>query len=168
MPNIDTLNESISQQISAPALQNTAFSSKFDLKYAYSELKVDSNTANPCNFKIISGDMTGTYIIQPGLYGLTDMPAEFQKAMDYTLIGLKTTHCFLKCILIASKGSEVEHKHYILNCLRRLDDKNLRISLPKCHFIKLEIDWLGYHISKLGISPVEIKTSIWFMKLQRL
>ena len=32
--------------------------------------------------------MTGTYRFQTGFYGLTDMPAEFQKATDYTIINL--------------------------------------------------------------------------------
>ena len=76
------------------------------------------------------------------------MPAEFQKATDYTLIGIKNTYCFFDDILIASTGSEEEHKHYVLNCLKRLDDENLRVNLPKCHFSKMEIDWLGYHISQ--------------------
>ena len=61
MPNIDTLIESISQQISAPASQNITYFSTIDLKYAYSQLNLDTNTANHCNFNIISGDMTGTY-----------------------------------------------------------------------------------------------------------
>ena len=34
MPNIDTLIESISQQISAPALQNKTYFSTLDLMYA--------------------------------------------------------------------------------------------------------------------------------------
>ena len=61
MPNIDTLIESISQQISAPASQNTTDFSTLDLKYAYSQLNLDTNTANHCNFNILSGDITGTY-----------------------------------------------------------------------------------------------------------
>ena len=157
MPNIDTLIESISQQISAPAPQNTTYFSTIDLKYAYSQLNLDINTANHCNFNIISGDMTGTYRFQTGFYGLTDMPAEFQKALDYTLIGLQNTYCFLDDILIVSKGSLTEHKSYVMKCLQQLEDENLRINLPKCHFGKLEIDWLGYHISQSGISPLESK-----------
>ena len=140
MPNTDTLIESISQQISAPASQT--YFSMLDLKYAYSQKNLDTNTANHCRFNIISGDMTGTYRFQTGFYGLTDMPAEFQKAMDYTLIGLKNTY-FLDDILIVIKESLEERKCYVVNCLKRLDDENLRINLPKCHFGKLEIDWLG-------------------------
>ena len=60
MPNICTLVESIFQQISAPASQNAKYFSTIDLKYAYSQLNLDINTANYCNFNIISGDMTGT------------------------------------------------------------------------------------------------------------
>ena len=45
MPNVDALIESISQQISAPASQNTTFFSTLDLKYAYSQLNLDINTA---------------------------------------------------------------------------------------------------------------------------
>ena len=153
------LIESISQQISAPASQNITYFSTIDLKYAYSQLNLDTNTANHCNFNIISGDMTGTYRFQTGFYGFTDKPAEFQKAMDYTLSGLENTYWFLDDILIVSNGSSNEHKNYVMKCLQRLDDENLRINLPKCHFGKLEIDWLGYHISQLGISPLESKTA---------
>ena len=50
-----------------------------------------------------------------------------------------------------------------MNCLKRLDDENLRINLSKCHFGKFKIDWLGYRISKLGISPLESKTAAIFV-----
>ena len=103
--------------------------------------------------------MTGTYRFKTGFYGLTDMPAEFQKAMDYTLIGLKNTFCFLDDILIASKGSEEDHFKLVLDSLKKLDAVKLRINLPKCHFAKQEISWLGYNITQSGISPLETKTS---------
>ena len=159
MPNINTLIESISQQNSAPASQNTTYFSTIDLKYPYSQLYLDTNMANHCNFNINSVDLIGTYRFQTGFYGLTNMPAEFQKAMDYTLIGPKNTYCFLDDILIVSKGSLEEHKSYVMNCLIRLDDENLRINLSKRHFGKLKIDWLGCQISQSGISPLESKTA---------
>ena len=58
--------------------------------------------------------MTGTYRFQTRFYDLTDMPAEFQKAVDYALVGLKNTYCFLDNILIVSKRSGAEHKQYVL------------------------------------------------------
>ena len=103
--------------------------------------------------------MTGTYRFKTGFYGLTDMPAKFQKAMDYRLIGLKNTFCFLDDILIVSKGSEEDPFKLVLDCLKKLDADNLRINRPKCHFAKQKISWLGYNITQSGTSPLEIKTS---------
>ena len=103
--------------------------------------------------------MTGTYRFKTGIYSLTDMPAEFQKAMGCTLIGLKNTFCFLDDILFMSKGSEEDHFQLVLDCLKKLDADNLRINLPKCHFAKKEMSWLGYDITQSWTSPLETKTS---------
>ena len=111
MPNIETLMDSTSQIITdykrKPA--DKIYFSTTDLNYAYSQLNLHPETAKHCNFNIVSSDMTGTYRFKTGFYGLTDMPAEFQKAMDYALIGLKIKFCFLDDIMIASKGSEEDH-----------------------------------------------------------
>ena len=87
------------------------------------------------------------------------MPAEFQKPMDYTLIGLQNTYCFLDDIIIVSTGTEADHLAYVFKCLKKLDDDNLRINLQKCHFAKTEIEWLGYKFKQTGILPLESKTA---------
>ena len=66
--------------------------------------------------------------------------AELQKAMDYTLIGLQDTYCFLDDIIIFSNGTETDHLAYVAKCLKKLDEDNLRINLRKCHFAKSEIE----------------------------
>ena len=85
MPNIDSLIQTISQTLSR-APQETAYFTTLDLQYAYSQLKLHSDTARHCNFNIVSGDMTGTYRFKTGFYGLTDMPAEFQKLLIVPLL----------------------------------------------------------------------------------
>ena len=57
------------------------------------------------------------------------MRAEFQKAMDYTLVGLHNTYCFLDDILIVSTGTETDHLAYVTKCLKKLDENNLRVNL---------------------------------------
>ena len=79
MPNIDSLIQTISQTLSN-APQETAYFTTLDWQYAYSQLNLHCDTARLCNFNIVSGDMTGNYRFKTGIYGLTDMPAEFQKA----------------------------------------------------------------------------------------
>ena len=135
MPNIDSLIQLISQTLST-APQEIAYFTTLDLQSAYSKLKLHIDTARHCKFNIVSGDMTGTYRFKTGFYGLTDMPAEFQKAIDCTLAGLDNTFCFLDDILIVSRGAIEKHLDLVRKSLIKLDQENLQINLAKCHFAK--------------------------------
>ena len=42
---------------------------------------------------------------------------------------------------------------------KKLDEDNLRINLPKCHFAKTGIEWLGNKFTQSGIAPLESKTT---------
>ena len=52
------------------------------------------------------------------------MPAEFQPAIDYTLVGLQKTYCFLDGTIIVSTGSESDHLIYVTKYLIKLDEDN--------------------------------------------
>ena len=66
-----------------------------DLTYAYSQLPL-------CNFSLLGGRSTG-------LYGLTTMPAEFQRAMECILAEYPQAHAFIDDILVVSKGTAIDH-----------------------------------------------------------
>ena len=102
--------------------------------------------------------MTGTYRFKTGFYGLTDMPAEFPKAIDCTLADLTNTFCFLDDILMVSRGRTEDHLYIVRKCLMKLDQENLRINLAKCHFAKVKIEWLGHSITQTGITPLSKNT----------
>ena len=159
MPNIDSLIDSTSQHINKSNHGDNVYFSTIDLKYAYSQLNFHPDTTRYCNFKIICGDATGTYRFKTGFYGLTDMPAEFQRAMDYTLIGLSNTYCFLDEIIVVSKGTKESQLQYVYKRLQKLNADNLRINLGKCHFTKHQINWLGFTVSQNGVKPIESKTA---------
>ena len=159
MLNIDNLIDTIQQNLNTTASQETAYFSTLDLKYAYSQLNLDPEMARHSNFNIIFGEGTGTYRFITGFYGLTDMPAAFQKVMDYTLVGLQHTYCFLDDIIVVSRGSKEEHLKLVYKCLEKLVEDNLRINLPKCHFAKTEDEWLGQKFTQSGIAPLESKTA---------
>ena len=112
MPNVDELIDGVSQIVTENK-KGTLYFSVLDLKYAYSQLKLAADTARQCNFNIVGGKATGTYRFLRGFYGLADMPAEFQKAMDRTINHAKNTFCFLDDIVIVSKGSEIEHGNLV-------------------------------------------------------
>ena len=120
MPNTDNLNDMIQQNLNTNASQETAYFSTLDLKYAYSQLNLEPETARPCTFNIISVEGTGTYLFNTGFYGLTDMPAAFQKVMDYILVGLQNTQCFSEDIIIVSPGSKEEHLKFVYKCFKKI------------------------------------------------
>ena len=110
MPNNETLIESISRQINDPASQSATYFSTMDLKYTSSQLNLDPETANHCNSNEITVYMTGTYQFQTAIFGLTDMPADFQKSNGLHIRWIEKYPFFLLDILIDSIGSEEEHK----------------------------------------------------------
>ena len=120
MPNIDNLIDTIQQNLNTSASQETAYFSTLDLKYAYSHIKLDPETARHCNFNIISGERTGTYRFMTSFYGLTDMPATFQKVKDYTLVGLQNTYCFLDGIIVVSRGSKEDHLNLVYKMFKEI------------------------------------------------
>ena len=128
MSNVDELLDGVSQIFTAKKT-GTLYFTVHDLKCAYSQIKFTAETAKQCNFINMGGQATGTYRFLTSFYGLADMPAEFQKAMDRTLNHAKNTTCFLNDILIVSKGDEKEHEKLVLEVLKKLDDENLALKL---------------------------------------
>ena len=84
IPNFETLMDSISQIITNYKTEPAGkiYFSTIELRCAYCQPNLHPETA-------VSGDMTSTYRFKTGFYGLKDMPAEFQKARDSRLIGLR-------------------------------------------------------------------------------
>ena len=81
MPNFHELINSAAQIITKNVPGKVWFTS-MDLKYAFSQLPLSSLTSCHCSFNVLCGDATGTYRFKSGFYGLTDIPTEFQKAME--------------------------------------------------------------------------------------
>ena len=102
--------------------------------------------------------MTGTYRFKTQFYGLTDMPAEFQKEIVFILAGLYNTFCFLDNILIVSRRGIEKHLNLVRKCLIKLDRANVRINLAKCHFASDKIEWLGQSITQTGTTPLSNET----------
>ena len=157
MPNVDEMINGVSQIITATS-ESSLYYTVLDLKYAYSQIKLTAETAKQCNFNIVGGQATGTYRFLTGFYGLADMPAEFQKAMDRTLYHSKNTFCFLDDILIVSKGEAKDHEKLVRNVLQKLDDENLALKITKCEFFQSSVNWLGHNLSVHGIIPKITKT----------
>ena len=153
MPNLFELIDNVAVTISGHDERNIWFSS-IDLKYVNRQIPLSKKASNQCNFKIVGGEVTGSYRFQTGFYGLGDMPNECQRIMDRLTEKLPNTHCYLDDILIATVGSEDEHKKLVINVLKTLDDEGLAIKWEKCIFLTHNIEWLGFKIDEKGTTPL--------------
>ena len=157
MPNIDLLLDNIAQVVKSDKSNQTLFST-LDLRYAYSQIPLDKAAREQCNFSLIGGNTTGIYQFQTGFYFLTDMPAEFQKAVDLTLTNCNNTYAYLDDILIVTKGTIETHRQKIQTALTKLDKENLAIFLDKRKFTCKQIEWLGFDINSEATKPLTKKT----------
>ena len=156
MPNLLELLDSAAQIITSDKVGDVWFTS-LDLKYAFSQIPLSVEVSRQCNFNIVSGEQTGTYRFKTCFYGLTDMPKEFQKAMDNTLKGLSGVFCFLDDILIVSKGSVMDHNILVDKVITRLDEQGFALNLSKCNFSMNQLSRLGYDIDSEGYRPKRSK-----------
>ena len=56
-------------------------------------------------------------------------------------------NAFIDDILIASKGTKVEHIALVEKIIKKLDVSNVSLKLRKSEFAKTECEWLGFQIS---------------------
>ena len=129
-----------------------------DLTYAHGQLPLNDNTSKLCNFFLVGGHSTGTYRFKTGFYGLTTMPAEFQRVMDAILAEFPCANAFIDDILVTSKGTKIEHIALVEKILAKLDKEITALKLEKCQFAKNTCEWLGHRITKSGITPMVRKT----------
>ena len=104
---------------------------------------------------------TGKDRFKSGIYGLTDMPTEFQKAMDRTLDGCLNSLCYLDDMLIVSVGTAEQHNALVEAALLRLYNEGFSLNFSKCQFSVHEIEWLGFILDSEGVRPKHSRVKIF-------
>jgi hypothetical protein len=87
-------------------------------------------------------------------YGLSNSPSSFQRLMDVVLKNLTGTECwvFIDDIILFSDTIE-EHAKRLEHVLQRFERASLQLQPGKCVFAQSQVQYLGYIISRDGISP---------------
>ena len=85
-------------------------------------------------------------------FSLTNAPATFQAYINKSLIDLINQFCvvYLNNILIYSKNPEAYIEH-VKRVLDRLRQASLFISLKKCEFFTIKVEFLSFIISIIGV-----------------
>jgi hypothetical protein len=97
------------------------------------------------------------------LFGLKNLPAEFQRVMDRVYSGLKFVRCYIDDI-IAFSTSKKKHRAHLTEVFARLRLHGLKLHLDKCRFYCDCVEYLGHMLysGRLGVvaSKVEVVMSI--------
>lgn len=87
-------------------------------------------------------------------FGLCNASQSFQRFMDQIFRDMDYVTVYIDDICIASQNAE-QHFQHVRNTFNRLRQHGLRINAAKCVFEQQQVDFLGYRISKEGISPTK-------------
>lgn len=121
--------------------------SKIDLKNAYNQFILDESSQELTTINTHKGLFKYTRLV----YGLANAPAIFQKSMETLLSGIDGVSVWLDdiCITGPDRNSHLRRLHEVLS---RLCDAGLRLERSKCEFFKGSVKYLGYVISKDGLT----------------
>lgn len=120
--------------------------SKIDLKQAYLQLPVAESDREILTLSTHKGLFRCNRLI----YGVASAPAIWQRTIENILQGIPGVAVFLDDIRIAGKDME-QHLNRLELVLKKLSEHNIRINLDKCAFLKDQITYCGYVMSKEGI-----------------
>ena len=125
---------------------------KLDLSHAYQQVLLDESLREYVAINTHLGLFR--YLRLP--YGVASAPALFQETMDKILNGLDHVGCILDDIIITGVDDD-EHLHNLEAVLQRLNDMNVKLNVSKCYFMKDEVEYFVFRVTKAGIEPSEQK-----------
>ena len=88
------------------------------------------------------------------------MPTEFQNVMDNLSAKFREVFVFVDDILVVTKGTKNEHMAKVRERHKLLDAAILQTKAEKCTFAQSQIEWLGFKLTKSGVSPVNNQVDI--------
>ncbi|CAK1595379.1 unnamed protein product [Parnassius mnemosyne] len=137
-------------------LQGCRFFTSLDLKSGYYQIKMKEDSVHKTAF--ITEDGHYEFLRLP--FGLAGAPSCFQQMMNRVLGNLRFEKIilYLDDILIVSQ-TEVENLELLEKVLQIFKENGLTLNLKKCHFLKTDIEFLGYRINSEGIKPSEGKVN---------
>jgi hypothetical protein len=94
------------------------------------------------------------------MFGLKNAGQTFQRFMhDVVLRDIDNIFIYIDDVILAT-NSKVSHKQKLKKIFERLNNFGMSINLAKCEFGKSELNFLGFHISKQGLRPLEEQVKV--------
>ena len=151
IPHLRSLLQEVSELIGKTATKDLYITST-DVASAYNQLEIVKEDRHKCAFSYDNKH----YQARRTLFGLRNAPSSWCEYMQRLTKGLKNTYCLLDDIIIVSDSWE-EHCQTFEELCRRCIAEGLTLKPSKTFVGEEQIDYLGFHLSKSGILPMEHK-----------
>lgn len=124
--------------------------SSLDMASGYHQIPIHPDSIERTAF--VTPDGQFEYVTMP--FGLRNAPSVYQRAINKALGELAESFavCYIDDIIIPSVTTEqgIERLRLVIEALTKA---GFSFNLKKCAFLKIEVDYLGYHVSSGQIRP---------------
>ena len=148
LPNVQDMFAMLSQDSSTPDTFSV-----IDLASAFNQLFLDDESSELLTINTRKGLFRSKRLC----FGVKTAAAQFQRVMDAMLSVIKGVMVRVDDILAATSGGVSAYLDILKQVFSRLAKHNVRLSGPKCQFLKDKVKYMGHILSKQGISPVKSK-----------
>jgi hypothetical protein len=130
-------------------LEGFTFEMALDLNMGYYTIRLDPNASRICTIIF----PWGNYSYKRLPMGIAGSPDIFQSKMVELMETLKYVQAYLDDFLCISRSSPEDHLEKLKEVLRHLCNTGLKVNTEKLTFCALEIEYLGYVLTRDGIKP---------------
>jgi hypothetical protein len=132
------------------ALNGAIYFSVMDMARGY--LQVPLAEADREKTAFIANNKLYHFKVMP--LGLCNAPSTYSRLMDLVLNGLTYKYClvYLDDTIVYSKSFD-EHLRHVEEILDRIIAAGLKLRPEKCHFAADTVSYLGFTVSRNGVSP---------------
>ena len=148
LPNVQDMFAMLSQDGSTPDTFSV-----IDLASAFNQLFLDDESSELLTINTRKGLFRSKRLC----FGVKTATAQFQRVMDAILSGIKGVMVRVDDTYVATSGGVTAHLDILKQVFSRLAKHNVRLSGPKCQFLKDKVKYMGHILSKQGISLVKSK-----------
>jgi hypothetical protein len=137
-------------------IEGFTFATALDLNMGYYTIRLNLDASKICTIIFPWGKHSYKQLPM----GIAGTPDIFQGKMLELIESLEYVRAYLDDLLCISKLSLDDHLEKLAEVLRRLCNAGLKVNAAKLTFCALEIEYLGYLLTRDGIKPQSSKVQI--------
>ena len=130
-------------------LEGFSYATALDLNRGYYTIRLDPDSSKICTIIF----PWGKYSYKRLPMGIAGSPDIFQAKMMELMESLEYVWAYIDDLLCISRGSLEDHLAKLEEVLKRLCEVGLKVNAEKLTFCTLEIEYLGYILTRDEIKP---------------